>query len=555
MDFYTLYKQAQFLKEKIKFCTFLKAYQSAEGLSLSLKNGQGKFWLNFVTKPPVASFFIDSEPLEKGDTHFSKSLNALLKGAKLVDFEQYRGERIFKWSFKRRDFSGSERIFSLIFELIGNRANLILTEGEKILDVLKKEVSDLGKRALLPGRIYITPDKKGKYLWDCKREEVMDLVLKHGIDSMIANFYPVPKFLLNEIKRRFGKGNFDSPEDVLNFWNILLHVKEELFSRIIYYDSKKGKLSPIKLNNGDIVVFDSPNEAIKTFVTQFIKEEQFKTLKSELTKTVKKSIKKAFFLLNGIDAELKKAKEKEKYRLWAEAILVNLKNIDQNSALIRIPNPYNENETLEIPYIKGKSPALVAESYFKKYSKLKKAEEHLSEKRKLLKEELSFFEDLLWQLEAAESLEDLFQIKDVVMDKPYPNHSQSVEEKKTSPYKVFKFKDVIIYVGKNSKGNDMITFKLSNKENYWFHVKDYPGAHVVAKVKRELSSDEIEKIASIAAFFSKARNSSYVDVDYTKVKFVKRSKNYRPGMVVYKNFSTVRVKPEIPKEVEYVEED
>jgi len=113
-----------------------------------------------------------------------------------------------------------------------------------------------------------------------------------------------------------------------------------------------------------------------------------------------------------------------------------------------------------------------------------------------------------------------------------------------------------IYVGKNSRGNELVTFKIAARDDLWFHVKDYPGAHVILKAhKREITPRDLEVTAAIAAYFSKAKSSAKVDVDYTLVKYVTKIRGAAPGVVSYRNYRTITVRPHIPEEVEYVEED
>ncbi len=557
MDYYTLHKQFVYIKDEVLYSQVLKAYQNRKSFSLALRKGKERFWLNFVLDPEVASFFIDHEPLSKENFHFAVLFNNLLKNARIVEFNQLLGERIFVFKFEKKDFSGTSRFIKLIFEIIGKKVNLVLVEDERIIDAFKREEASLGERVLLPGRVFFFPSSpSGQYIWDTERERIVEAVVKEGISVLPKFFYPVPKFIVEELKVRLNKESFDSPQDVVSFWSLFLKIKEELFSPYLYFYERSFKIFPLERKNLGKAKAIEPNEAIKAYIKAFEQQSIFNSLKGELSKVLKRERKKLERVLSDVRSQLKRCKDREKYRLWAEAILINLNKIESDTELLEVPNPYNEKEMLRIPLEKGWKATKIAEGYFEKYAKLKKAEEFLREREKGLEIELSFIRDLEWQLENAESSEDLEDMKGILEEAGYIKlPSRKKKKSLLSSVKMFRLKDLEIYVGKNSRGNDFVTFKLASRDDLWFHVKGYPGAHVIAKTSRELTLDELEKVASIAAFFSKAKSSSSVEVDYTKVKFVKRAKNYKPGMVIYKNFSTFRVKPQIPEEVEHVEKD
>ena len=102
-----------------------------------------------------------------------------------------------------------------------------------------------------------------------------------------------------------------------------------------------------------------------------------------------------------------------------------------------------------------------------------------------------------------------------------------------------------VYVGKNNKQNDYITFKVASKNDIWFHAKDIQGSHVVLSLdnNQDINDDIIEKCASIAAFNSKARSSSKVEVQYTQIKNIKKPKNAKPGFVVFNTYKSIIAKP------------
>ena len=100
-----------------------------------------------------------------------------------------------------------------------------------------------------------------------------------------------------------------------------------------------------------------------------------------------------------------------------------------------------------------------------------------------------------------------------------------------------------VIIGKNNKQNDYLTNKLAARDEIWLHTKDIPGSHVVIRSK-EPSEKTIHEAAILAAFFSKARHSSSVPVDFTRVRYVKKPAGAKPGFVIYENQQTVYVTPD-----------
>ncbi|NPA15908.1 MAG: fibronectin-binding domain-containing protein [Deferribacteres bacterium] len=556
MDYYTLNKQFNYIGDKLLHSQVLKAYYNSRGFSLGLRRAGEKFWLNFALNPELAVFFLGKEPLNRESLYFAVLFNNLLKNARLKGLNHIEGERLFVFEFEKRDFSGKPRGIKLVFEVIGKKVNLILVEGERIIDAARREEGAFEERAVLPGRTFFFPDSPRKeYLWSAERDRVIEAVAKEGVFALMRHFYPVPKFVVEEISARLGKEELSSPQELIDFWRVFLEVKEELFSSELYLYRKPFKVFPLRrscLEGGEVM---ESNEAVRLYVELFEREKALSSLKSELLRTVRREQKKLKKVLGELLSQLEKAKGREKYKLWAEAILINLARIKDYSEHIEVPNPYNEDEVLKIPLKKGKKPSRVAEEYFERYAKLKRAEEFLLRRKQEVERELSFLQELEWQIESSTSLSELEEVREILEECGYIKSKTSSKKpkKRTPSYRAFRLKDVEIYVGKSARGNDYVTFKLASRDDLWFHVKGYPGAHVVVKAKRPLSHEELEKAAAVAAFFSKAGSSSSVEVDYTRVKFVKRAKNYKPGMVVYKNFSTLRVKPHIPEEVEHVE--
>ena len=249
------------------------------------------------------------------------------------------------------------------------------------------------------------------------------------------------------------------------------------------------------------------------------------------------------------------------YKLYGKLIVNNMYKLD-NSHLENITlNNYYTGEDITIPLDKSLTPYNNAQKYFKKYNKLKNALSFVKEQENEIQEQLSYLESIVYELEASNTIEEVTEIYDEITNnvliKDISNKKQNkVNVKKKKPnnriYKFdkeqfirFKIDDFDVFVGKNNVQNDYLTLKFASDNDLWFHTKDIHGSHVILRIQDKQPPQEvINKVASIAAKYSKAKFSSNVPVDYTYVKYVKKPNKAKPGMVIYTHEQTVNVQPE-----------
>ena len=238
----------------------------------------------------------------------------------------------------------------------------------------------------------------------------------------------------------------------------------------------------------------------------------------------------------------------DKYKLYGELITSNLYRIKKyNVESIDLENYYDENKVITIPLDNSISPNENAKKFFKKYNKLKSTFGVANKQKNEIEKEMLYIESVIYAINESstiEELNDIYQEISGIFVKPSKVKSSSNKQKTFQPFK-YNIDNFTILVGKNNLQNDYITHKLANSNDYWFHVKDSHGSHVILKTEGKTPSQEIiNKCASIAAYYSKSKYSSNVPVDYTLVKNVKKMPRAKPGMVIYTNYKTVNVNPE-----------
>ena len=249
---------------------------------------------------------------------------------------------------------------------------------------------------------------------------------------------------------------------------------------------------------------------------------------------------------------LNEVKDKEKIKLYGELLIANIYRIPQGVDKITLQNFYSDNyEDVEIPLNPNITPQENAQRYFKKYQKAKSTEEMQTKELNKSNEELNYLEGVLHTINECDSEEDIDDIKQELVDGGYIKQTYSKYKKRNNksvsePRKYTTKEGFVIAVGKNNTQNDMLTLKWAKSSDIWLHAKNIPGSHVIIrKENKEIPNEVIKKAAGLAAYFSKARESTLVAVDYTYVKNIKKPRGAKPGMVIYFNNKTLYVAPSL----------
>lgn len=548
MDYFTLFKVARELEEALSGFIVQRVYQGERGVTLKLRRSKYKY-LNLVVDPDFSSFFMSQEPFFTGYGHFAGVAESHIRNSRCISFGFEKGERVYVWRFSYTDFVGETKEYSLILEILGKYSNLIFCQSGRILECWLKKEGGIDERSLIPGRMYYPPESsEGRYIFDVDRDYFFEAISRGGFTSLGGYIYPLPRFILRELRAR-GGDEVSSPQGILSLWKAFRSLVEELKEVCLWF--RDGKIYPFSVGRSEKV---KPNEGLASFVVSGFERRELYARKTRLLAILKNREQKLRKLKNELYRELESTRGFERFKLWGEVILIHMGSVDCGKGFLRVENPYNPEEILEIPLEEGKKPSQVAQGYFSQYSKLKAKREGLKRRLEEVKSELEFLEELFWQVSEADEVGVLEDIELVLEQQGYVKQKREVATRSSQKpkYQFFFASGYKVLVGRNSRANDYVTFKLASKDDLWLHAKGYPGAHVVVKGKN-IPEDVLEKAASVAAYYSKASGSSKVDVDYTKVKYVKRMRPYRPGMVIYTNYSTVTVEPRAPEEVADVE--
>ncbi|NKE05332.1 Rqc2 family fibronectin-binding protein [Mesobacillus selenatarsenatis] len=486
---------------------------------------------------------------------FCMLLRKHLEGFYIEDIKQAGLDRMIIFEVKGRNEIGDISYKQLIVEIMGRHSNIILIDKNRnmILDSIKHVSFAVNThRAIMPGQEYVLPPQQEKMNpFEAQEEDVLRLIDFNAgkIDKqLVANFAGVSPVLAREIVFKAGLANRTTIPNA--FLSVMNELKGHHYKPSITYGSNKEAfyLIPLEHLKGEAKSFDSLSSLLDRFYFGKAERDRVKQQGNDLERLIVNEKEKNEKKIKKLEMTLEDAKKAEEYQLYGELLTANIFMAKKGMNEITVVNYYDENgASITIPLEPRKTPSENAQRYFTKYQKAKNSVNIVKEQIEKAKAEVSYFDSLLQQVEAA-SPKDIEEIREELIEGGYIRARKKKGNKNKQNVKPLLEKyqssdDTEILVGKNNKQNDYLTNKVAGRDEIWLHTKDIPGSHVVIRSK-EPSEETILEAAQIAAYFSKARNSSSVPVDFTKVRHVKKPAGAKPGFVIYEQQQTVYVTPD-----------
>lgn len=276
-------------------------------------------------------------------------------------------------------------------------------------------------------------------------------------------------------------------------------------------------------DNGDM------NSLVDDYYAKVIYEDKIKRLKGQYSQIIQAKLKKDKNSLKKMDYKLSKEINSDKYRLYGDLIMANLYNNKDYSKFIRVYD-YENNKEINIELDETSTLKENANKFYKLYNKAKTSVAKLSELTDELKKNVNYYEQTLYSIEVAVSIEDIYAIGHEIEPQ---KKIKKVEKSSFIPTEI-EVDNCKVYIGKNNRQNDYIVSKLSKDDDYWFHTRDCAGSHVLLRCENP-SNELILKCAQLAKKYSKGAQSSKVGVIYTKRKYLKKPPKANLGYVTYKN--------------------
>lgn len=490
-----------------------------------------------------------------------------LQSGKIIKIEQPDFDRILNIYVESLNELGDYSVKKLVLEIMGRHSNIILTdENNTILDCIKHIGHDTSSvREVLPGREYTLPPSQGKIntleLDNNNFNEVLENNPSFEIQSVIyKNYTGISPIAASEICYR-ANVNGSTPVEALTdiqkeiVFNKFAELVEDIKANRFYPESitnEKGKtidFSPIEMTQFkglEIKKYTSISELIESFYANrdfaYRIGQKTQDLRKLITQNIERCIRKKDIQMQ----TLRSIKNRDELRLKGELLTANIYSIKKGMTTVELPNYYSENQELvAIELDSNKTPSENAQKYYKAYNKAKRTFEALKDQIKSNDEELAYLESVLTSVNNCTDEQDVKEIRRELREEGYVKKvkNQKDKSKKHSVPLHFISQDGFdIYVGKNNIQNDELTLKFARPRDIWMHTKNIPGSHVIIVANGQTIPDTtLNEGAMLSAFYSKAKNSSKVPVDYTEKKNVKKPNGSKPGFVIYETNKTAYI--------------
>ena len=506
-----------------------------------------------------------NKPAPKVAPAFLMLLRKYIGTAKITDIFQMGLERILCFKLEHLNELGDLSHKCMYVEIMGKHSNIIFTdENNKIIDSIKRISANMSSlREVLPGREYFLPDElKKKDLLNTELEEFTEILKSKEYalsKSIYMNFAGISPLIAEEIVLRASLSS-QAPSTSLSeleythlfhtIKNLLDDINAHNFSpNIVYRKEEALEFSSVELfsYNGEEYKKYSYDSVSKMLYDFYSSREAFvlnRQKSSDLRRIVNTALERASKKYDLQEKQLQDADKKDIYRVYGDLLNTYGYSLKGGESSFTTENFYDDNKEITIPLDKNESAKENAKKYYDKYAKLSRTTKALSEEIVNTKNDIEHLLSIQTALDVSSDDESLSQIRQELVDFGYiKKHSSGKQKKSTShPYHYISTDGYDIYVGKNNYQNEELTFKVATGNDWWFHAKGIPGSHVILKSNNEedLPDRVYEEAAALAAFYSKAKDSEKVEVDYIQKKNIKKVAGAAPGFVIYhSNWSMV----------------
>lgn len=496
---------------------------------------------------------------------FCMVLRKYIVGARIKTITQVNFDRIVNFELEGKDELGYPLIFNLIIEIMGKHSNIILVNDKNtIVDSIKHITSETSRyRVVLPTFEYIAPPTNDKISPLNITKDDFDKILNEkdlepSAKAIMGSFLGISKKFAEDVTEDFKNTKIiellmDNRELISN--NFFYYMAKTKSSDFIYRAYYKNDLMndfyclPLKgYKDTPYKSFDSPSQLLDSFYGQKDLKNSLKQKYSDLFKLVSNLYERNLKKIQIHKEKLIECKNHEIYKIYGDLLMSNQYSLENESESVILQNFYDENlAEITIPLEKDLTINQNAQKYYKKYNKEKITIETVTIQLAEAENEKKYFENILYNVENANDLETLEEIKNELASIGYikKKGKKSKNNNKSYPYHFVSNDGYDIYVGKNNNQNDYLTTKFAISSDIWLHTKDIPGSHVIIKSKSGKVSDEaLLTGANLAAYFSKGQNSTNVPIDYTEKKNVKKPSGSKPGMVIYYTNKTIYITPD-----------
>ncbi|WP_028550345.1 Rqc2 family fibronectin-binding protein [Paenibacillus sp. UNC451MF] len=492
-------------------------------------------------------------------------------------------ERVIHMQIRQRDELGDLSSKTLIIEIMGRHSNIILVEPTTgtIIDGIHHVTPAISSyRIIMPGSKYVSPPEQHKeHPFHVDKERFItslttplavqehdefekppappvDETWEQRIVNRFSGFSPlVAKEVVYRCSSQLTADNPLEANAALlwePFHTLIEQLREERQQPNICEREANGKayfsITELSHIQGIVTQYESISECLEAFYGDKAERDTVKQRVSDLLRFLQNERSKNVKKIDKLQETLEEGQDADKFRILGELLTASIHLIQKGDTEVEVINYYDEEQR---PIKIALDPLLTAsenaQRYFKKYTKSKNSLIAVNEQLQQTHEEIRYLEGLLQQLGTA-SLSDIEEIREELVEQGYIRDRNKKSRKKKANQKpslscFTSSEGIPIYVGKNNTQNEYLTNRLAQSADTWLHTKDIPGSHVVIR-SPQFGEQTLREAAQLAAYFSQAKESSQVPVDFTFIKHVRKPSGAKPGFVIYDHQKTLFVTPD-----------
>lgn len=498
---------------------------------------------------------------------FCMVLRKQLEGGRIAEIRQHGLDRLLLMDIDSLAAGGQIVTKTLVLEFMGKYSNIILTQDGTIIDALRKIGTNSSRvRTVLPGDSYELPPAQEKLdIFTTDTSTVMERIkasseerIDKAILGVCLGFGPVtvkevcfsaglaPATRLNTL----DEADFSSIASAIS--EVRDALEDESAAPVLLLGDDKKLLAmaafPLHyLTEATAISFTSVSallERADALVGSYVLPD-----KDRFKKLVKNELNRATGKLAKLDEEITAAENAEEYRVRGDNLMTYQYQFrDHEDSEITVANIYSETgETITIPMDQRLTIIQNMQACYKKYDKLKRAQELLRVQRQECEDNISYLESIAASLLASSTIGEIADIHNELVEGGYLREKlkRKNNDKPSHPFRLTSPDGIPILIGKNNYQNDKLTCKVASYNDTWFHTQNIPGSHVIVRNGgAELTDETIDMAASLAAHFSQAQGGSTIPVDYTEIRYVKKPSGAKPGFVIFTNQKTLYVTPD-----------
>jgi len=531
------------IKEKILRYKLTKIFQY-DRVSFSLFFGKNN--LLFQVKDNSTIFYLKDEkdPNTDFQSKFLLSLKKHLQNSILVNIRQEGFDRIVYFNFEKLNQFGDVEKYTLIIEIMGKASNIFLTCKDKILSALYFTSIDVGNRVIMTGAKYTLPFEEKKISPIYLEKENFPFETETFLEKIegAGRAFALQCSQDYNIFKRYLSSYRPVMYEILNRGKIQKVLTYNEFSEFSQKENANLENNPENKNNRKY--FETLNEGLNAYFKTTITSNVISEKKKSLLKYVDSQIKKFKKIEKNIKVDLKKNENFENYKNIGDILAANMHQIKYGMKKVTVFDFYN-NQEITINLDPLLSPNDNLNFYYNKYNKGKRTISALNLRFGDIQNEIKYFEEIKMFIEKEN---DFIGIEEIENELNLSDNRNKIKNKiklnKTKKRELlsFDYKGFQIFVGRNNKENEEISFSKGQPNDIWMHIKDIPGSHVlILRNNQELPEDVLIYAANLACEYSKAKKGDKVTVDYCERKFIKKIKNSKPGNVTYTNFHSLLI--------------